>query len=99
MYRFGLLSDLAYARRVKTIHTPCHLALIRLLKEKRRASGIRQVEVAKKMRKQQNWMSRIEKGDRRLDVCQFLQLADLIGFDPVEALRSIEQARNKNKRK
>ena len=83
---------------MKTIHTPCHIALIRLLKEKRRASGIRQVEVAKKMKKQQNWMSRIEKGDRRLDVCQFLELADLIGFDPIKVLREVDAARNKRNR-
>src|SRR5262245_35511028 len=99
MYQFGLLSDLAYAQGVKTIGSPCHEALIKLLKEKRQARGIRQAEVAKKMKKQQNWMSRIEKGDRRLDVCQFLQLADLIDFDPIEALRAVDQARNKNKRK
>jgi len=71
--------------------------MIKLLKDERQRKGIRQATLAKQMKKQQNWISRLEKGDRRVDVCQFLQLADLIGFDPVEALRTIDAAKN-NKR-
>jgi len=84
---------------VKTIYSACHKALIALIKAERQRAGIRQATLAKQMKKQQNWISRLEKGDRRIDVCQFLQLADLIGFDPVEALRTIDAARNKRNRR
>jgi transcriptional regulator with XRE-family HTH domain len=83
---------------VKTIHSACHKTLINLIKTERQRAGIRQSELAKQMRKQQNWISRLEKGDRRIDVCQFLQLADLIGFDAVEALRAVDEARTKRNR-
>src|SRR5262245_60563659 len=99
LYRFGIKSDLAYPKRVKTIYSACHKTLIKLIKAERQRKGIRQAVLAKQMKKQQNWISRLEKGDRRVDVCQFLQLADLIGFDAIEALHSIDQARNKNKRR
>jgi len=82
---------------VKTIYSACHKTLIKLFKTERQRAGIRQAVLAKQMKKQQNWISRLEKGDRRIDVCQFLQLADLIGFDAVDALRTIAQAGN-NKR-
>src|SRR5262245_38673441 len=82
LYRFGLLSDSAYVEGVKTINTKCHQALIKLIKEARQEAGIRQTDISEEMRKQANWMSRIERGDRRIDVCQFLDLADLIGFNP-----------------
>jgi transcriptional regulator with XRE-family HTH domain len=94
LYQFGIKSDSAYPKTVKTIYSACHKTLIKLIKAERQRAGIRQAALAKQMKKQQNWISRLEKGDRRIDVCQFLQLADLIGFDPIEALRTIEQARN-----
>src|SRR5262245_43563634 len=98
LYRFGIKSVLAYPKRVKTIHSACHKTLINLLKAERQRAGIRQAVLAKQMKKQQNWISRLEKGDRRVDVCQFFQLADLIGFDRWEVLRAVDDARNKSKR-
>src|SRR5262245_54855131 len=98
LYRFGILSDSAYPETVKTIYSACHKTLINLIKAERQRAGIRQAVLAKQMKKQQNWISRLEKGDRRVDVCQFLQLADLIGLDAVEALRTVNAARNKRNR-
>jgi transcriptional regulator with XRE-family HTH domain len=99
LYRFGIKSDLAYPKKVKTIYSVCHKTLIKLLKAERQRAGIRQAVLAKQMKKQQNWISRLEKGDRRVDVCQFLQLADLIGFDAVEMLRSVDAEKNKRNRR
>ena len=90
---------MAYPKTVKTIHSKCHLALIKLIRKARQDAGKRQAEISKQMGKQANWMSRIEKADRRIDVCQFLELADLIGFDPVKLLREVDQARNKRNRR
>ena len=89
---------MAYPETVKTIYSACHKTLIKLLKAERQRAGIRQAVLAKQMKKQQNWISRLEKGDRRVDVCQFLQLAELIGFDPITVLRQVDQARNKRNR-
>src|SRR5262245_24541231 len=98
LYQFGLLSILAYVQGVKTIHSKCHQTLVKLIKTERKRAGIQQAVVAKQMKKQQNWMSRLERGDRRIDVCQFFDLADLIGFDRWEVLRAVDQARNKRQR-
>lgn len=74
---------------MKTIATKRHKRLIELLIAERKGHSLRQEELARALRKQQAWISRIESGDRRVDVVEFLDLADAIGFDPFIALAAI----------
>jgi transcriptional regulator with XRE-family HTH domain len=76
---------------VKTIATKRHKRLIELLITERKTHGLRQEQLAHVLRKQQAWISRIEGGDRRVDVIEFLDLADGIGFDPFIALAAIRE--------
>lgn len=66
--------------------------LIRLLKEARVKSGLTQGEVGRKTGLSQPVLSAIEASSRRLDVVEFLDLADAIGFDPHEMIRNIRKA-------
>jgi transcriptional regulator with XRE-family HTH domain len=74
---------------VKTIGTEHHRALIGLLIEERENAKLRQSDCAKRMRQYQSWISRVESGQRRIDVVEFFQLARVIGFDGHKALRKI----------
>lgn len=74
---------------VKTIGTEHHRALIGLLVQKRENAKLRQSDIAKRMRQYQSWVARIESGQRRVDVVEFFQLAQVIGFDAHKALRKI----------
>ena len=65
-------------------------AFAELLKGARREAGLTQVELAKKLRRPQSYVSKYERGDRRLDVIEFLEVARVIGFDPHELLRELE---------
>ena len=76
---------------MKTIATKRHKRLIELLIAERKSHGLRQEELAQVLRKQQAWISRIESGERRVDVVEFLDLAEAIGFDPFIALAAIRQ--------
>jgi transcriptional regulator with XRE-family HTH domain len=66
--------------------SPRHQRLTELLIEKRRAAGLKQVEVAEALGRHQPFIANIESGQRRIDVLELLELAEAIGFDPKEIL-------------
>jgi len=72
-----------------TIQRASHKALIRLLIEKRRASGMRQRDVAKKLGRTQSWLAKIESGQRRIDVCELCDLARVLKFSPIKMVTKI----------
>lgn len=74
---------------VKTLGTERHKALIALLVEKREAAGLTQTELAAKLGEYQSFVARLESGQRRVDVVEFLELAELLNFDPAKAIRQI----------
>jgi transcriptional regulator with XRE-family HTH domain len=76
----------------KTLGTERHKALIALLIEKRVAAGLTQIELAKKLGEYQSFVARLESGQRRVDVIEFLELSDILGFDPCKALRTIARS-------
>ncbi len=54
----------------------------RLLVDRRRAAGLTQAVVAKRLSRPQSFVAKIENGERRLDLVEFLEVAEVIGFDP-----------------
>jgi len=71
---------------VKTLGTERHKALIALLIEKREAAGLTQVELASRLGEYQSFVARLESGQRRVDVVELLDLAEILDFEPDEAL-------------
>jgi transcriptional regulator with XRE-family HTH domain len=72
-----------------TIQRASHKALIRLLIEKRQASGMRQRDVARKLGRTQSWLAKIEGGQRRIDVCELCDLARALKFNPDKMVAKI----------
>jgi transcriptional regulator with XRE-family HTH domain len=66
--------------------------LAQLLTEEREARKLRQWDLARRLYQHQSLIARIESGQRRIDVCEFLHLAEAIGFDPIAALNKIRGA-------
>jgi transcriptional regulator with XRE-family HTH domain len=73
----------------RTLRSARHEALIALLVEKRREAGLTQEQVAKKLKRYQSYVATVESGQRRIDVVEFLDLADAIGFDPRDAIKRL----------
>ena len=73
----------------KTLGTKRHQALIALLIEKREAKGLTQTDLAEKLGEYQSFVARLESGQRRVDVIEFLELSEILGFDAVQALISV----------
>lgn len=63
-----------------------HQRLRELLIEARKAAELTQAEVSKRLRRPQSFVSKYERGERRLDVVEFAQVARAIGLDPVRFL-------------
>lgn len=50
-----------------------------------------QVEVAERLRRPQSFVSKYESGERRLDVVEFLDVAQAIGIDPARFIKRLER--------
>ena len=78
---------------MKTIHNKRHKRLVEVIISKRKEAGIRQVQLAKKLKRSQTWIVRLESGDRRIDVIELIDLADAIGFDAPAIIASLQQGK------
>ena len=58
----------------ESIHSKEYREIIQKLKAARLASGLTQTEVALKLKKPQSYVSKIERGERRIDVVELNQL-------------------------
>jgi transcriptional regulator with XRE-family HTH domain len=65
----------------------------RMLAEARRKSGLSQQEVADRLGRPQTYVSKCELGTRRMDVVEFLALAEALGFDPAAFIRKLHSER------
>ncbi|MFN4010348.1 MAG: helix-turn-helix domain-containing protein [Pannonibacter sp.] len=68
----------------KSLHTPEYTALLRTLIETRKRSGMTQHEVADRLGKPQSYIAKVEGGERRLDVVEFVMLAKAMDENPIE---------------
>lgn len=66
---------------VKSLHSRQYTIFRELLTQAREDIGMTQVQVATKLGKPQSYVSKYESGDRRLDVTEFVQIADLLSLD------------------
>ena len=57
--------------------------------EARKRKGLTQAEVADKLERAQSFVSKYERGRRRLDVVEFLEVADVLEIDPHHVITSI----------
>jgi len=73
----------------KTLGSERHKALINLLIEAREKAGLTQTELAEKIGEYQSFVARLESGQRRVDVVEFLELAEALGFDPRDMINRV----------
>jgi len=73
----------------KTIFEGDHQHLVEVLVQARKAAGLTQTDIAQRIGRDQTFISLIERGQRRVDVIEFISLAKAIGNDPVKLLKSV----------
>ena len=55
----------------------------------RKAAGLTQTQVAKRLGRPQSYISKYEHGERRLDVVEFLAIAKALHVDPCAIMRKL----------
>jgi transcriptional regulator with XRE-family HTH domain len=73
----------------KQLRTARHRRLMAALVDVRTKAGVTQRELARRLDRAHSYVSRVEKGDRRLDVPEFIQWCEVLSMDPVEVIRRI----------
>ena len=71
------------------IHDARYKRLIDALADARRDAGLTQLELAQRLGRRQQIVSKYESGERRLDVVEFADIARLLGLDPADLIAEI----------
>jgi transcriptional regulator with XRE-family HTH domain len=66
--------------------------LTQCLVEARAGAGVTQIELAERLGRPQSFVSKVEGGDRRLDVIEFLQITTALNVDPEPIIQSVVAA-------
>jgi len=61
----------------KTIYSKPHRHLVKQLVNARKQAGLKQEEVARKLGRTQSYISKIEVGQRRIDIVQLKEFAEI----------------------
>ena len=72
---------------VRTLDSPRHEALRAFLVESRNKAGLGQIELAKRLRRSQSYVSYVETGQKLVDVVELMEWAEAIGFDARAAVK------------
>lgn len=78
------------SRGEKSIYTREYRAMLRLLREFRENAGVTQVQLAELLCQTQSYVSKIERGDRRLDVIQLRTILAKLGVPLLLFVKSLE---------
>lgn len=73
----------------RSIYSEPHKALVRCLIQARHDAGLRQEDLADRLGKPQSFVSKVERGERRLDLIEFLIMARAVGADPKTILDAV----------
>lgn len=76
----------------KSIHTIGHKRLRQLLRQVRLGAGLRQEDVAARLRKPQSFVSKYEAGERRLDILELREVCRAVGVSLGEFVDRLERA-------
>ena len=74
----------------KSIYTGEYSTVIRLLRQAREDVGLTQVDLAKRLGQTQSFVSKFERGDRRLDIIQLRTILSHLGLTLSEFVQRLE---------
>ena len=75
---------------MKSIHSETYQRLLALLIVHRKQACITQQQLSKALSRPQSFVSKYERGERRLDVIEFLEVCRHLDADAVQILKIVE---------
>jgi ribosome-binding protein aMBF1 (putative translation factor) len=79
-----------FSRVTKSLHSATYQHLTALLAQTRHKSGMTQQQVADALKTHQSYVAKVEGGERRIDVVEFMELARALGVTPSLLLEKLE---------
>jgi transcriptional regulator with XRE-family HTH domain len=82
----------------KSLFSADYRVLRKLLREKRRRAGLTQVDVAERIKETQSYVSKCERGERRLDLVQLRIFCRAIGISLLDFVKEFERLTARSRR-
>jgi hypothetical protein len=77
----------------RTFDSPRHDALREFLVKKRKEAGLRQVDLAKRLKRRQDYINYVETEQKLVEVVELMEWAEAIGFYPKDAIKALAKIR------
>ncbi|MFZ3391192.1 helix-turn-helix domain-containing protein [Buttiauxella gaviniae] len=72
-----------------SVYSTEYQMVIKVLREARVAGHITQEELGKALGRPQSFIAKVENGERRLDIVEFVHLCRLVNLDPVNIINKL----------
>ncbi len=76
----------------KGIFTPNQKKLLALLRKVREEAGLRQWELAERLHRTQSFVSKVERGEHRLDLLELYEICKVLGISMQEFIKRFEES-------
>ena len=76
----------------KSVFTKRYGRFLSILSDLRKGKGLSQAQLAKRLKRPQSFVSKYERGERRLDVIEFLDVVKILDADPCEIIRQVAES-------
>ena len=77
----------------RTVGSARHKALVGFIRKKRKDAKLTQAQVAERIGRYQSFVATFERGQKRIDAVQLVEIAEAIGFDPRDAIKVIAKTK------
>jgi len=81
----------------KSIHSARYALFLKVLREARERAGLTQVQLARKIRETQTFVSKCEQGERRIDVIELRTFCQAFGLSLKQFVGALERAISRTK--
>ena len=75
----------------KSLHSQGYRAMLRLLRKTRQSVGVTQEELATRLDETQTFISKCERGERRIDVIELRKFCEALGIPLSKFVRDLER--------
>lgn len=75
----------------RSVYSPAYRRMCEWLVDARQRQGLTQAQVAQRLGKPQSFVSKYERGERRLDLVEVVEISAVLSADPCELMGELAQ--------
>ena len=98
IFYFGICKSTNYFQTVKkSLANKKQKVFLELLYQVRTTSGLRQIDLANKLNVNQSFISKIESGERRIDIIELIEICECLEVNILDFVKKLDQKLNESK--